>query len=132
MNKFSIYFCLVLLLLCEVVLSQPAKVRIRQDAGIDSLILLKKTLNKELKNFKIQIYSGPRIAVEEKAELFSNSFEKVPLEVVYETPNYKLWAGDFRTRLEADYWLIEIKKVFPSAFIFKPKTAVIIQRKKDD
>ena len=39
----------------------------------------------------------------------------------YETPNYKIWVGNFKTRLEADRALQRIKRAFNSAFIFKPK-----------
>jgi hypothetical protein len=41
--------------------------------------------------------------------------------MVYETPNYKIWIGNFRSRLEADKALIKIKKKYINAFIFKPK-----------
>jgi hypothetical protein len=41
--------------------------------------------------------------------------------LVYETPNYKIWVGNFRTRLEADRALVKVKSKFPTAFIFKPK-----------
>ena len=39
----------------------------------------------------------------------------------FETPNYKIWIGNFKTRLEADRALLLIKKKFYSAFVFKPK-----------
>ena len=39
----------------------------------------------------------------------------------YETPNYKIWVGSFRTSLEADRALKTIRKEFNGAFIFKPK-----------
>ena len=42
-------------------------------------------------------------------------------EMKYETPNYKIWVGDFRTKIEADRALIAIKKKYPNAFIFTPK-----------
>jgi len=38
----------------------------------------------------------------------------------YETPNYKIWVGNFRSRLEADRALVKVKRKFTSAFIFKP------------
>ena len=39
----------------------------------------------------------------------------------FETPNYKVWVGNFETRLEADRALRRIKRKFANAFIFKPK-----------
>jgi len=38
----------------------------------------------------------------------------------YETPNYKVWVGRFRTRMEADRKLVKVKKLFPNAFLFTP------------
>ena len=48
-------------------------------------------------------------------------FENWKSNIVYEYPNFKIWAGSFATRLEADRALKEVKRKFPSAFIFKPK-----------
>ena len=45
---------------------------------------------------------------------------------IYETPNYKIWVGNFYNQLEADKKLIEIRKKFRSAFIFRPELAEII------
>ena len=41
----------------------------------------------------------------------------------YETPNYKIWVGNFRTQLEADRELRLLRKHFPNAFSLKPKTS---------
>lgn len=38
----------------------------------------------------------------------------------YEEPNHKIWIGNYRSRLEADRALIEIRKTFPNAFVLKP------------
>lgn len=37
--------------------------------------------------------------------------------VEYEQPYFKLRIGDFRTRLLATYWLNEVIKIYPEAFI---------------
>ena len=46
------------------------------------------------------------------------------IELIYETPNYKVWIGDFYTQLEADKKLLMIKKKYPEAFIFRPKPKI--------
>ena len=40
--------------------------------------------------------------------------------IEYETPNYKVWAGNFSTRIDAERALMKIQQNFPSAFILKP------------
>ena len=51
---------------------------------------------------------------------FKTEFPDHFVEMKYETPNYKIWVGKFRTRLEADRELLVVKKLFPNAFPFKP------------
>ena len=54
---------------------------------------------------------------EEYIEKFNDSVVKI----IYETPNYKVWVGSFFTQLEADKFLLKIRKKFKSAFIFRPE-----------
>ena len=41
--------------------------------------------------------------------------------MIYETPNYKVWVGNFFTQIEADKYLLKIRKKYKSAFIFRPE-----------
>ena len=54
-------------------------------------------------------------------------FNDTSASIIYETPNYKIWVGNFYNQLEADKKLIEIRKKFRSAFIFRPELNVIIE-----
>ena len=106
------------------VFAQQGTVVVNQDSDIDVLLKLKKQINKEegLTNYyKIQVYSGNRTDAESNQNKFNTTFEKWTSKMVYEYPNFKIWAGNFATRLEADRALKEVKKTFNSAFIFKPK-----------
>ena len=40
--------------------------------------------------------------------------------IVFNTPNYKVWVGNFKTRIEAERNLIEILKKHPKALLIKP------------
>ena len=123
MNK--IIVCLSIFISCVNSFSQSGLVQINQDDRIDSLVKLKKEMNKNLFNLKIQIFSGKR---SEALELIDNhdkdSYAGTSIELVYETPNYKVWIGDFFTQLEADKKLLKIKKKYPEAFIFRPKPKI--------
>ena len=105
--------------------SQSDLIQIKQNPKIDSLIKLKKEINKNLFNLKIQIFSGKR---DKALELISshtkNKYPGDEIKLVYETPNYKVWVGDFFTQLRADKKLLLIKKIYPEAFIFRPKPKV--------
>lgn len=101
--------------------AQQGSVTVNQDAEIDQLLELKKDLNKDKKNYKIQIFNGSHSGALKAQEDFKKAFRDWSIDMEYETPNYKIWVGDFSTRLEADRALIEVKKEFANAFIFKPK-----------
>jgi hypothetical protein len=64
---------------------------------------------------------GSRSEAELLKQNFQNTYAQWPAEMVYETPNYKVWVGNFSTRLEADIALLEIKKKFSKAMVFQPK-----------
>ncbi len=71
--------------------------------------------------YKIQLFYGNLDKAHNTLNKFNKSFSEWPGKILFETPNYKVWVGDYRTRLEADRALLRIRKEFPSAFIFKPK-----------
>ena len=115
---------LILLVFTGICHSQQGEVVINQDQEITQLLALKKEINSNEDSsdrYKIQIYSGRRVSAEKSKSDFRNSYGKWSSKLVYETPNYKVWVGSFRSRLEADRALLEVKKKFPNAFIFKPK-----------
>ena len=100
---------------------QQGVVVVNQDEQIDALLKLKKDINRRERNYKIQIYNGSRTGAENARNKFLTSYSGWSLSMEYETPNYKIWVGNFKTRLEADRALIRVKKKFSNAFIFKPK-----------
>ena len=119
--KQNIYaICLIFLGLSYQINAQEGKVSIDQDKDITTLLEFKKDLN-TVDLYKIQVYQGNRSGAEEAKTNFENTFNEWPISMEYETPNYKIWVGNFRSRLEADKALIKIKKNYANAFIFKPK-----------
>ena len=105
---------------------QNGNIKINQSSKLDSIIKLKKELNSKIQNLRIQIYSGDRENAEQIIQEFNEIFNDTTADVIYETPNYKVWVGNYYTQLEADKRLIEIRKKFRSAFIFRPEFQEII------
>ena len=123
MNKLIMkrLFFLTLICLCGSISAQEGTVNIDQSKAIDKLLEFKKDI-KTVETFRIQVYRGSSssAASNVKAE-FKQSYVQWPVEMVFNTPNYKIWVGNFRDRLEADRALLLIKKNYMNAFIFKPK-----------
>jgi len=72
-------------------------------------------------NYKIQLYYGNLNQAHSTLNKFNANYSQWSGKILFETPNYKVWVGNYRTRLEADRALMKIRKKFSSAFIFKPK-----------
>jgi len=120
-SKPSILATLIALFSYSIAIAQEGTVEVNQDKQIDALIKLKKEVNSSESNYKIQIYSGNRPGADKAQTEFRNSFGEWRSSKEFETPNYKIWVGNFKTRLEADRALVKIKRKFANAFYFKPK-----------
>ena len=103
------------------VMAQDGKVSINVNKNVSRLMAIKKEIHKAQSSIKIQIYSGSRRNAEAKLMQFNLDFPEISTVMVYETPNYKIWSGDFRTQLEADRALIKVRKTYKEAFSFRPK-----------
>ena len=117
-------FCFLVLFFSELSYSQKGSITINEDAKIPQLLELKKDLEEENKltdGYTIQLFYGEKYKANNIINKYRNSYGAWPASIKYETPNYKVWAGNFSSRLEADRALLEIKKKFSSAFILKPE-----------
>ncbi len=73
-------------------------------------------------SYKIQLFYGNLKEAHKVLASFKTTYGGTwSSKIKFETPNYKVWVGNYRNRLEADRALMRIQKKFPSAFIFKPK-----------
>lgn len=105
-------------------LAQTATLTVHQDPKITELLNLKKELEKENKLFDgytIQLYYGELDKASQILLKYRAGYAQWPASIEYETPNYKVWAGNFSSRIEAERALLEIQKNFSSAFILKPE-----------
>ena len=108
--------------------AQNGKVEITQSVEIEKVIEIKKEINKNKSMLRIQIFNGSREDANNTKEKFENIKVDSIIDMVYETPNYKIWVGNYKTQLEADIKLLEIKRYFPDAFIFRPIVKPIIEK----
>ena len=125
--KISTLTCFIYLGLAPNAFAQQGTVTLNQDKNIDALLNLKKEINKTenlTDRYKIQVYSGNRSDAEATQLKFNTNFDKWHSTIKFEYPNYKIWAGNFTTRIEADRALKEVKRKFTGAFIFKPKKEI--------
>jgi len=115
------FFALIFVFCTGILEAQEGQVTVSQDRQIEALLKIKKEMNRTESNYKIQIYNGNRADAEKARSEFRRSFSDLSTSMHYETPNYKIWIGSFKTRLEADRTLVRVKEKFGNAFIFTPK-----------
>ncbi len=75
-----------------------------------------------LKYYHIQLYNGQNInrARSIKAK-FNEDFPGIYAVVEWESPEFKVWVGEYENKLKADQALMRIRKKYPNAFIVNPK-----------
>ncbi len=135
------YICIIILLFCVIQTSAQTKgeVTVIKDPAIDSLISKRIALSKKTNTvvvpatktgttvvsqfgYRVQIYYGAdRREIFNQQTKFKTLYPKLNAYISFKSPNYYLRVGDFRTRLEAQAFMNELKAVFPTLFIFREK-----------
>lgn len=106
-------------------------VKVFKDPLIDTLIAKRNTLAAgksgrvhgfSSSGYRIQIFSGSsrRDAYEIQAR-FQSDFPGVRTYITYRSPNFKVDAGDFRTRIEAEKMVRDLRASYSSVFIISTK-----------
>ncbi|MCH4821961.1 SPOR domain-containing protein [Gramella lutea] len=104
-------------------IAQQGNVNIQQNEKIEKLMDVKTELNKNNQirdRYVIQLFYGDNGEANEVIQKYRDLYSYTS-QITYEAPNYKVWVGNFRNRLEADRALLRIKENFPAAFIPKPQ-----------
>ena len=103
--------------------AQDKKNEVSQNPKFEQLLHDKRKINNSItidESYKIQIFNGSSEVAKKTLNEFRQEFKIIDATIVFNTPNYKVWVGNFRTRIEAEKNIIEIKKKFTNAFLIKP------------
>jgi len=93
----------------------------QESKKINEVLEQKRVYNKENPTgigYRIQLYNGN----ETRAYKIKNEFQvefKLKATLLYESPEWKVRVGNYKTRLEADRALLEISKKFNSAVVLE-------------
>ena len=94
-----------------------------QDPKFEQLLNEKRKINPSLTVndfYKIQIYNGGSEIAKKTLNEFRQEFAAIDATIVFNTPNYKVWVGNFRTRIEAERNFAEIKDRYKNVLLIKP------------
>ena len=111
----SLFFLLVCTLYSVNSFSQENKTTLSQDLKIEQLLKEKRKINQSIstnESYKIQIFYGNSDDSKKKLQEFKREFKEIDGTIVYTNPNFKVWVGNFETRLEVEKAMLEIKKKY--------------------
>lgn len=100
-------------------LPKPGTVNIHQSERIESLVNTFDAAEKTLHGFRIQIFLGKAKEAQAARTKFISEHSDLPAYAIWQSPNMKVRVGDFRTRLDAERALREVRKQHPGAYIVK-------------
>ena len=121
-RKFVFYSILLSFSSCYII-AQNQNSDLSQDPKFEQLLNEKRKINPSLAvndSYKIQIYNGGSENAKKTLNEFKQEFAAIDATIVFNTPNYKVWVGNFRTRIEAERNLADIKDRYKNVLLIKP------------
>jgi len=115
MKKYILFFTV---LFTFFVFLQPCVAQIQKTDNqlIEELVSKKKEFNSTFGyGYRIQLYNGFEVEAKKTREKFKLDFPDIRTHLIYRQPEWKVQVGTYKTKLEADRALLEIKKKYGSA-----------------
>ena len=103
--------------------AQSSKLTVAQDPKFEQLLNEKRKINLSMatnEGYKIQIYNGDSENSKRELAKFKSDFNYIDVTIIFNTPYYKVWAGNFRSKIDAQRHLVEIQRKYPNSIIIKP------------
>ncbi len=98
-------------------------VNVNQDEKFEQLLNEKRKISNSItvnNRYKIQIYNGDTETAKITLSDYKKNNKNSDGTIVFVTPIYKVWVGSYKTRIEAEKNLVDLKKKYPLAFLVKP------------
>tara|TARA_Y100001968_G_scaffold299611_1_gene310411 strand:+ start:439 stop:834 length:396 start_codon:yes stop_codon:yes gene_type:complete len=125
--KKNTYLILLFFLISLQSFSQNLSSKINEDEKFIKLLKLSKEANSEYFKsnfFSIQVYSGQYKQADSILKFVNEKYLNDSIFFFFETPNYKVQVGKFKSKIEAQKKLRSVIKDFKAAFILKPNTKI--------
>lgn len=116
-------FAALTICVCTANLHAQGNTTISQDPKFEYMLAEKRKINSSITvndRYKVQVYNGDSETSKKTLVDFKKNFTNMDATIVFSTPAYKVWAGNFKSRIEAERNLAEIKKKYPNAFLIRP------------
>ena len=123
-TKKAFFITLTVSIPCLFANAQTSNITVKQDSKFEQLLNEKRKSN--ISNsindrYQIQIYSGESEKAKTTLNEFRQEFKDTDGTIFFFTPNYKVWVGNYKSRIEAERNLIEFRKRYSNVHLIKPK-----------
>ena len=121
--KKNILFYIFICLFANYINAQDLNFTVKQDREYEQLLNEKRKINSFLSinnSYKIQIYTGGSENAKRILSQFKQEFATIDATIIFNTPNYKVWVGNFKNRMEAEKSLANIKVKYKNVFLIRP------------
>jgi hypothetical protein len=113
----------LLLVLAYNINAQDQNIALNQDPKFEQLLNEKRKINPSISvndSYKIQIFSGKSEEAKKTLTDFKQEFKNIDGTIIFNTPNYKVVVGNFKSKIEAERNLVDIKRRYKNVFLIKP------------
>jgi hypothetical protein len=103
--------------------SQQDKINVLQNPKFEKLLNEKRKINSSITIndiYKIQIYNGDIESCKKILAEFKREFLALDGTIIFYTPAYKVWVGNFKSRIEAERNFLLLKTKYPNSLIVQP------------
>ncbi|HEX9153036.1 MAG TPA: SPOR domain-containing protein [Flavobacterium sp.] len=119
----ALFYTVTLGLMTSYINAQDRNITVNQDPKFEQLLNEKRKTNVTNATndwYKVQIFSGESEKAKNTLNEFKQEFTDIDATIIFNTPNYKVWVGNFKTRMEAERNLINIRKKYKNVLLIKP------------
>ncbi len=119
----NVFLTLTMLTLGYNIHAQSQNLTLNQDPKFEQLMNDKRKFNTSIStndSYRIQIFSGKSEDAKKTLSDFKREYSNIDGTIIFNTPNYKVIVGNFKSRIEAERNLVDIRKKYKSVFLLKP------------
>ena len=101
--------------------AQDGTITIKQDEKIDTLLKVYKNYINESEYYRIQVGFGSHAKAQSIKSNVEVDFPGMYSKIDFDSPTYRVRLGRFKTKLEGERKLREVRRKYPAAMLLKPK-----------
>lgn len=117
----SIVYIILISCFANYASAQKGNINIEQDEKLEKLLVIYKSYNETTEYYRIQVGFGTHARAQEIKSNVEVDFPEMYSKIDFDSPTYRVRLGRFKTKLEGDRKLKEVRRKYPAAMLLKPK-----------